>query len=147
MRGRELVSEVLEDWESIVNRVAKAEVGEKVVVCGRAARWWDNEIKAKIEQRRELYKRILRGEDGLWEEYVRLRKKVKQLVTQKKLQIWNEVVDKANSDYEGNKKEFWAFVGRRTKGKKGIVAFRNSAGVSVVQREESWRYLRLIIDA
>ena len=34
MRGRELVSEVLEDWESIVNRVAKAEVGEKVVVCG-----------------------------------------------------------------------------------------------------------------
>ena len=26
MRGRELVSEVLEDWESIVNRVAKAEV-------------------------------------------------------------------------------------------------------------------------
>ena len=60
MRGRELVSEVLEGWESIV-RVAKAEVGEKVVVCGRAARWWDDEIKAMIEQRRELYKRILRG--------------------------------------------------------------------------------------
>ena len=97
MRGRELVSEVLEDWESIVNRVAKVEVGEKVVVCGRAARWWDDEIKARIEQRRELYKRILRGEDGLWEEYVRLRKEVKQLVTEKKLQIWNEVVDKANS--------------------------------------------------
>ena len=113
-----------------MNRVAKAEVGENVVVCGRAARWWDDEIKAKIEQRRELYKRILRGENGLWEEYVRLRKEVKQLVTEKKLQIWNEVVDKANSDYEGNKKEFWAFVGRRTKGKKkGIV--RNSAGVPV----------------
>ena len=75
-RGRELVSEVLEDWESIVNRVAKAEVGEKVVVCGRAARWWEDEIKAKIEQRREFYKRILRGEDELWEEYVRLRKEV-----------------------------------------------------------------------
>ena len=60
---------------------------------------------------------------------VRLRKEVKQLVTEKKLQ--NEVVDKANSDYEGNKKEFWAFVGRRTKGKKkGIVALRNSAGAS-----------------
>ena len=68
MRGRELVSGVLEDWESIVNRAAKAEVQEKVVVCGRAARWWDDEIKAKIEQRRELYKRILRGEDELWEE-------------------------------------------------------------------------------
>ena len=98
-------------------------------MCGRAVRWWNDEIKAKVEQRRELYKRILRGEDELWEEYVRLRKEVKQLVTEKKLQIWNEVVDKANSDYEGNKKEFWAFVGRRTKGKKkGIVALRNSAG-------------------
>ena len=144
MRGRELVSEVIEDWESIVNRVAKAEVGEKVVVCGRAARWWDDEIKAKIEQRiRELYKRILRGEDGLWEEYVRLRKEVKQLVTEKKLQIWNEVVDKANSDYEGNKKEFWAFVGRRTKGKKkGIVALSNSAGVSVTSTKGKLEVLK-----
>ena len=143
MRGRELVSEVLEDWESIVNRVAKAEVGEKVVVCGRAARWWDDEIKAKIEQRRELYKRILRGEDGLWEEYVRLRKEVKQLFTEKKLQIWNEVVDKANSDYEGNKKEFWVFVGRRTKGKKkGIVALRNSAGVSVTSTKGKLEVLK-----
>ena len=33
--------------------MAKAEVGEKVVVCGRAVRWWDDEIKQKIEQRRE----------------------------------------------------------------------------------------------
>ena len=104
MRGRELVREVLEDWESIVNRVAKAEVGEKVVVCGRVVRWWDNEIKAKIEQRRGLYKKIIRGEDEVWDEYARLRKEVKQLVTEKERQIWSEVVDKANSDYEGNKK-------------------------------------------
>ena len=78
MRGRELVSEVLKDWESTLNRVAKAEVEEKVVVCGRAVRWWNDAIKAKIEQRRELYKIILRGEDDLWEEYVRLWKEVKQ---------------------------------------------------------------------
>ena len=32
------------------------------------------------------------------------------------------MVEKANSDFEGNRKEFWAFVGRRTKAKKkGIV--------------------------
>ena len=63
-----------------------------------------------------MVQKILRGEGELWEKYIRLRKEVKQLVTEKKLHIWNEVVDKANSDYEGNKKEFWAFVGRRTKG-------------------------------
>ena len=84
------------------------------------------------QQRRELYKMILSGEDELWEEYVRLRKEVKQLSTEKELQIWSEVVEKANSDYEGNEIDFWTFVGRRTKGKKkGIVALRNSTGVSV----------------
>ena len=34
---------------------------------------------AKIGQRRELYKRILSGEDELWGEYVRLWKEIKQL--------------------------------------------------------------------
>ena len=57
---------------------------------------------------------------------------IKQLVAEKKLQVWNKVVHTATSDYKGNKNEFWAFVSRRTKGKKkGIVALRNSAGVSV----------------
>ena len=39
--GGELVNEVLEEWERIVNRVAKTEVGGKMILCGRAARWWD----------------------------------------------------------------------------------------------------------
>ena len=48
------------------NRVARVTVGEKVIVCGRSVRWWDDEIRAKIEQRRQLYKRMVRG---LWGEY------------------------------------------------------------------------------
>ena len=55
MRGNELVEGVLKEWENIVNRVARDTVGEKVIVCGRSVRWWDDEIKAKIEQRRQLY--------------------------------------------------------------------------------------------
>ena len=129
MNGSNLVNEVLEEWERIVNRVA---VGEKMIVCGRAARWWDDEIRAKIEHRRQVYRLIVSGQEELWEEYYRLRKEVKQLVIEKKLNIWNEVVEKANSDFEGNRKEFWAFVGRRTKGRKGgITVLRSDAGVSV----------------
>ena len=132
MNGSNLVNEVLEEWERIVNRVAKTEVGEKMIVCGRAARWWDDEIRAKIEHRRQVYRLIVSGQEELWEEYYRLRKEVKQLVIEKKLNIWNEVVEKANSDFEGNRKEFWAFVGRRTKGRKGgITVLRSDAGVSV----------------
>ena len=54
----------------------------------------------------------------MWDEYCRLRKEVKQLVIEKKLNIWNKLVEKVNTDFDENKKEFWAFVGRKTKGKK-----------------------------
>ena len=80
MRGIELVKGV--EWESIVNRDT---VGEKVIVCGRSVRWWDDEIKAKIEQRRQLYGK-------------KLRREVKHLVMEKK----NGVVEKANAYFEAN---------------------------------------------
>ena len=51
-KGHALVGEVLREWESIVSRVAKREVGEKMIVCGKSARWWDSKVKA----RRKLYK-------------------------------------------------------------------------------------------
>ena len=52
--GHELVSGVLHEWESIVNRVARMDVGENMIVCGRAARWWDSELKDKISLRQEV---------------------------------------------------------------------------------------------
>ena len=34
-------------------------------MCGRAARWWDAEIKSLIETRREVYRKIIRGQPEL----------------------------------------------------------------------------------
>ena len=42
---------------------------------------------------------------------------MKDLVRKKKPAVWNEVVEKVNSDFERSKKKFWAFVGRKSKGK------------------------------
>ena len=50
MKGQELVNEVVMECESFVNRVAKCELGEKMIVCGRAARWWDEQIKDRINE-------------------------------------------------------------------------------------------------
>ena len=50
-------------------------------------RWWDKEIKEKISLRRELYKKVISGREELWDEYCRLRKEVKELVKEKKLNI------------------------------------------------------------
>ena len=75
MKGQELVNEVVMEWESVVNRVAKCELGEKMILCGRAARWWDEQW--------EVYKKVVNGREDLWDEYCRLRKEVKQLVIEK----------------------------------------------------------------
>ena len=43
-----------------------------------------------------------------------------------------EVVEKLNADFVGSKKEFWTFVGRRSKGKKRTIAsLKNRARISV----------------
>ena len=58
---------------------------------------------------------------------------MKELVRVKKLNIWREVVEKANTDFDGSRKDFWALVGGRTKGKmkKNSPLLKSEAGVSV----------------
>ena len=64
-------------WEKRVTKVAKTVIGEKTVVCGSSTRWWDEEIKGKIKQRREVSKRFRHnGDSKLWTEYCKLRKEV-----------------------------------------------------------------------
>ena len=58
LHGHALIQEVLNAWRKCVTKVAKTVIGEKTVVCGRSTRWWDEEIKGKIKQRREVYKRF-----------------------------------------------------------------------------------------
>ena len=76
-------------------------------------------------------KKVDSGRKELWDEYCRLRKEVQE-----------EVV---NAVFEGNRKEFWAFVSRRTKGKyKNITSLKSKAGVSVSSTqgklEVLWRH-------
>ena len=42
------------------------------------------------------------------------------------------MIEKANKDFDVNKKEFWAFVGRTSKGsRKSIASLRSSSGSCV----------------
>ena len=58
LHGHALIQEVLNSWKKRVTKVAKSVIGEKTVVSGRSTRWWDEKIKGKIKQRREVYKRF-----------------------------------------------------------------------------------------
>ena len=136
MKGEPLVQEVVHEWEDIVNRVWL----EKRRLC--VVSQLDGGIM-KINRRREVYKKVVSGRKELWDEYCRLRKEVKEAVREKKLSIWNEVVEKVNADFEGSRKEFWAFVGRRTKGKyKNITSLKSKAGVSVSSTQGKLEVLR-----
>ena len=68
MKGQELVNEVVMEWENVENRVAKSELWEKMIVYGRAVRWWDEQIKDRINVRREGYKKVVNGREDLWDE-------------------------------------------------------------------------------
>ena len=70
----------MHEWESIVSRVARKEVGENMIVCSSSPRWWDSELKDKISLRQEVYKKVIRGRMDLWDEYCRLHKEVRELV-------------------------------------------------------------------
>ena len=132
MKGHDLVHGVLTEWENIVKKVAKNVIGEKFIVCGKSVSWWDDEIKDKISLRRELHKRMMHGQGDLWEEYCRVRKEVKELVRSKKIKAWNKVVEEVNNDYDGSRKQFWSFVSRKSRGKKGTISsLRNESGISV----------------
>ena len=109
-----------------------------MIVCGRAAKWWDSEIKGKIECRRELHKKMINGQEDLWDEYCRLRKEVKDLVIAKKLKVWNEVIDRVITDFEGN----WSFVGRKTRGKKSLISSKNEVGASITSVKGKLEILR-----
>ena len=37
------MDQVLKKWEGIITRVAKGMIGKKLIVCGWAAKWWDDE--------------------------------------------------------------------------------------------------------
>ena len=50
-----------------MNRVARSQIGEKVIVPGRSARWWDSEIKERFTLWRQLYKKVISGQDDFIE--------------------------------------------------------------------------------
>ena len=68
------MNEISEEWERTVKSV------KRKIVC---ARLWDDEVRAKIEHRRQVYRFIASGQGELWEKYYILPKEIKHLVLEK----------------------------------------------------------------
>ena len=82
--GSDLVNAMVQDWEDTVKGITSKEIGEKMIVCGKAGRWWDGEIKEKIRLTRQVYKEISSVREDKWGEYYKLRSEIKALMRKKK---------------------------------------------------------------
>ena len=44
---------MIEGWEQLVKTTATKAIGEKMIVCNRAVKWWDGEVKEAIHESKE----------------------------------------------------------------------------------------------
>ena len=48
---------IIEGWEQLVKTTASRVIGKKLIVCNRAVKWWDEEVREAIRGRREAHAR------------------------------------------------------------------------------------------
>ena len=87
----ESVRKALSEWEKVVCRVARDVIGKKRIVCadGRSVRWWDEELREMVIDRRACHKRVMEGNKEAWSEYCTKSKLLKQKIREKR-RIQNE---------------------------------------------------------
>ena len=111
MERKRAGAKIIEGWEQLVKNTASKVVGKKLVVCNRAVKWWDEEVKEAVRRRREAHARCISSKTTVgWEEYTKARKEVKKMVEKKKEGIREKVVNKANEDFDGGMKQTWVGI-------------------------------------
>ena len=94
-------AKIVERWAQLVKSTASKVVGKKLIVCNRAVKWWDEEVKEAVRVWREAHARFISIKTTAgWEEYTKNRKVVKSMVEKKKKGVWENVMNKTNQDFE-----------------------------------------------
>ena len=72
---------IIKGWEQLIKTTASKVLGKKLIVCNKAVKWWDDEVKEAIRVRREAHARYTSSKTTAgWEEYAIARKKVEEMV-------------------------------------------------------------------
>ena len=120
MVGEELVRRMASKWEKVVDKAASLTLGRKLIICGRSVRWWDEELRQMVRDRRDCSAKGL-NKDNNWNEYLRLRKELKQKIREKRKICREEFMANVNSNYRKNVKAFWKFVSGSIKSNKNRI--------------------------
>ena len=79
----------MSEWEEIVSRVAREVICKKHIVCGHSVRWWDEELREMVIDRRACHKRVMERNKEAWSEYCTKCKLLKEKIREKR-RIQNE---------------------------------------------------------
>ena len=52
-------AKIIEGCEQLIKNTASKVVGKKLIVCNRAVKWWDEEVKDAVRVRREAHARCI----------------------------------------------------------------------------------------
>ena len=87
---------IIKGWEQLIKTTASKVLGKKLIVCNKAVKWWDDEVKEAIRVRREAHAGYTSNKTTAgWEEYAIDRNKVKEMVREEE-GLSKDVVNKKN---------------------------------------------------
>ena len=72
-------------------------MGCKLIICGRSVGWWDEELRQLIRDHRDCFAKGL-NKDNNWNEYLRIRKELKQKIWEKRKLCKPEFMANVNSN-------------------------------------------------
>ena len=95
--------------ERIITEAAKATIGTKLIIPGRAAKWWNAEIRREVQARRQLWQQVKESpsDENMKNRYFVKRKEVCRLVKTTRANCMKSMYDKLNDDYREHKTKFW----------------------------------------
>lgn len=132
-----------------VERIASECVGKKMIIEGRAARWWDSEVRDAVKTRRQVYEKIKETRQGSTEtsaaavqqletEHRNMRKTVKKMIRAKKQALKDQINEDINEHFiQNNPRAMYAGLKHLTgqKSSKQIRALRDE-NEGVVQNDK-----------
>lgn len=143
--GEQACANVLKDFLGKMNKALENSVGSKTITKKFSRPWYDAEVKAAIQTRRDAFK-VFKSSNTRqhWNKYSHLRRAARRLVRQKQKKEWEKLIQKIGDDRSKNPKRMWSNVKRvigAGKSKTGSAAVQKADGslaVSEVDRREAW---------
>lgn len=122
---------VLKDFLGKLDQALEKSVGSKTVHKKFSRPWFDADVRQAIQARREAFWKFKNHRTRQnWEEYKRLRLKARRLVSQKKREQWERLLQSIGEDSSKNPKRMWSNM-KRIMGNN-----KSSTDLSCVRRED-----------